>query len=108
MQNDRPAPAMRQVELMGAFVGRRQEAEHFVERLALDPQAEDEGAQLKIRHATVEHGGVELAGVFLRQIAGALGAPADLLDVVSVAHCLLLVFLRRLPPLWAHILPPSA
>ena len=62
-QDDRANPAVRALHDMHSLLGGGQEAEHFSKRFALDAQAEDDGTQLEVGHAAIEHRRVKLAGI---------------------------------------------
>ena len=56
------------------------EAQQFVQALALDAHRDEDGAALQIRHGAVEQLSEELARLLARQVAGAARAAADFLD----------------------------
>jgi hypothetical protein len=94
-QDDRAHPAVRQLKAVHALVDGGQEAEHFVAGLALDAQAEQDGAKLEIGHAAVEHRRVEAMRLVRRQVARAVGAAADFLDEWGVTQLVLAFAAQR-------------
>ena len=85
-QHDRLGLARRRAQAKEALAERAVETEQFGQRFGLDAQCDEDGAELELGHAAIEHCAKELVRVLLGQVAGAVGAAADILDVVCEVH----------------------
>ncbi len=85
-QYDRLRLAGRRAQSKQPFAHRAGKTEQFRQGFRLHAQRDENGAEFEFRHAAVQHGAEQLVRVLLGQIAGALRAAADFLDVVGERH----------------------